>query len=500
MVSATRQKCLKSTCVDIRQKIIGLLTAEPGPSIVWLHGVAGSGKSTIATSIEDYFRETYQLGGYLKFERGKSDPNSVIREIAFNLSLFDTSIGSSILEHVEKDKNIASALLSRQFEELLLSPLNDIAGSGSERSRNQEVVVIVIDALDECGSPDDRNDLMRLLRDEFTKLPSFIHFLITSRPEPDIVNALSRQPDSVHEVVLDYTSDTSLHDVFSYLLAEMPKTIDAYPRIKLPVDWSWEEKMKVLGKAAGGLFIWASTAIKLVSSSDNPFSTLKLLISNSRLSSLDELYTTVLQYSGISWSKESSRVRFSTVLAMLLFGKESLSDDDIDGLLGFLPEEPSYLILCKLRSVLSYTPGEPVRLFHASFSDYLQSPDRVGDPWFIDISRAKSNLAVQCFVVMEDWLQFNMCNLETSHKLNRDVPDIENRVRAHIPSHVKYTCTYWSHHLVEVPVGSSLIDAVSRFAYERLLFWFEAMSLTEKFRVNASHALLRAASWTVSLH
>ena len=189
--------------------------SETGPNMVWLHGVAGSGKSTIATSIEDYFRDIFQLGAFLKFERGKSNPSSVIREIAFNLSLFDASIGSSILEHVEKDKKVASALLSRQFEELLLHPLDGIAKPGSERSMNQEMVIIVIDGLDECGSPHDRKDLMRLFSNEFTKLPSFIRFFITSCLEPGIINALTHQSDSVHEVVLDYTSDTSQHDVFA---------------------------------------------------------------------------------------------------------------------------------------------------------------------------------------------------------------------------------------------------------------------------------------------
>ena len=496
--TASRCACLEGTRVAIRRQIIDILTSETGPNIVWLHGVAGCGKSTIATSIEDYLRSISQLGAFLKFERGKSDPNSVIREIAFNLAMYDSSIGSNILKHVKKDRAIASAILSRQFEELLFRPLQNIAKLRSERSGGQEAVIIVIDALDECGSPDDRKDLIRLLRDEFKRLPSFVRFLITSRPEPDIVNALSHQSDSVYETVVDYTSDTSHHDVFLFLLAEMPKIVDECPRIQLPVDWKWDEKMKALSKVAGGLFIWAATAIKFVSSSDNPFSTLKHLISNSRLSILDELYATVLRDSGISWSKESSRARFSAVLSVLLFGKAPLSDDDIDGLFSFLPDEPSDLILRRLRSVLSYTPGEPARLFHASFSDYLQSPDRANDPWFIDISNAKSQLAERCFVVMEVRLHFNICALETSFVLNEDVPDIEDRVKVGIPPYVEYACAYWSHHLVEAPTGPSLIDAVSKFAYGQLLFWFEAMSLTEKFRVNATRALSTAASWTVS--
>ena len=149
--------------------------------MIWLHGAAGSGKSTIATSIEDYFCGMYQLGAYLRFERGKSDPTSVIRELAFSLAKFDPRIGSNILERIKKDMNIASALLSCQFAELLLHPLNDFMTSQPESARDQEVVIIVIDAQDECGTPDNWKDLMHLLRGDFGKLPPIFRFLITSR-------------------------------------------------------------------------------------------------------------------------------------------------------------------------------------------------------------------------------------------------------------------------------------------------------------------------------
>jgi hypothetical protein len=52
-------------------------------------------------------------------------------------------------------------------------------------------VIIILDALDECGDPVSRKSLLSLLAQELTKLPPFFRFLITNRREADIDAALS---------------------------------------------------------------------------------------------------------------------------------------------------------------------------------------------------------------------------------------------------------------------------------------------------------------------
>ena len=92
-----------------------------------------------------------------------------------------------------------------------------------------------------------------------------------------------------------------------------------------------------------------------------------------------------------------------------------------------------------------------------------------------------------------------MCDLDTSFVLNEDVAGLVERVKHNIPPHLEYACTYWSQHLVEAMTGDALLEAVSAFAYRRLLFWLEVMSLVKlRIRIDGVHALSRAASWTVS--
>src|SRR5271156_1915940 len=68
-------------------------------------------------------------------------------------------------------------VLSEQFDKFILEPMQTLTGVG--------VFVIVIDALDEC---DDRASILRVLAKH--KLPENIRFIITTRPEGDIMRQL----------------------------------------------------------------------------------------------------------------------------------------------------------------------------------------------------------------------------------------------------------------------------------------------------------------------
>ncbi|KAL5480301.1 hypothetical protein ACEPAI_1571 [Sanghuangporus weigelae] len=485
-----RPLCLPETRVEIKREIVEWAFSDSKQNIFWLHGVAGSGKSTVSSTIAKHFREMSRLGAFLFFQRGKSEPSSVIKTIAYKLALFDSSIASSILCEVENDKDIGSASSEAQFRKLLLQPLLDAA------SAMTGPVIVVLDALDECGMADSRRGLMKLFREEFSKLPKTFRFLITSRRETDINHALSTQPESVRTMQLDYSSAASQQDVLSYLRAEMRKAVSKM--IEIPDDYPWEENISQLSRAARGLFIWASTAIKMVENGIDPFGDIDRLVSDAKSLSLDDLYATVLRGSGIPWHHEQTRIRVKQVLMLLLQRKVPISCRTMDGILGFRSRDSCVLILSRLQSLISYTIEGPVNLFHASFSDYLTSPEHSSEPWSIVVDDANQLIVEQCFSVMEVMLHFNMCNLETSFVRNDDVPDLTNRVEVCIPSHLEYACIHWVHHLCDVSYSPYLLDKLSDFAYKRLVFWFEVLSLVEMFGRVASRSLLQAVMWIES--
>ena len=463
--------------------------SETSQNIFWLCGVAGSGKSTVAETIVGHSREISRLGAFLFFTREKSEPASVIRTIAYQLALFDSSICESMLSRIDSDKNIGTASSTQQFSKLLLEPLR------SAEASTPGPVIVVLDALDECGTPESRSQLMKLLK-EFAHLPKSIRFLITSRREADIDILLSSQPGHILATELDHTSATSQDDVLSFLRAEMRDALEGW--VEIPENWPWDENMKVLGRAANGLFIWASTAVKMVRVSDDPLFQLESLVADSRSVSgfgLNELYGAALRKSGIAWDNERSRGRFREVLSLVLLSRVPLSSEEIDGILGFSPRQSSLLVLSRLRSLVTYAPGGSVSLLHASFSDYLTSSDRADDPWFIDIHPAQQMIVKRCLAIMKTELRYNICNLESSCVRNDDVPDLADRIKSKISPQLEHACLHWAHHLTEIPCSSELLDAVTDFAYNRLLFWFEVLSLVKMFGRVSSQALSGASRW-----
>ncbi|EJD04813.1 WD40 repeat-like protein [Fomitiporia mediterranea MF3/22] len=489
MDAFNRPQCLPGTRTEIVNQVVEWVLSDSDKKVFWLHGVAGSGKSTVSTTIAEHFRGISRLGAHLFFERGKSDPSSVIRTLAYKLASFDSSVAKSVVGAIEQDDSIAEAPSATQIKSLLLGPLAAAAGS------MQGPVVIVLDALDECGEERTRCQLLESLQRGLPELPKNFRFLITSRKEPDIDHALSSRPDRILAAELEHDSVTCRDDVLQYLDQAMR---NVFVLRRLPIPDNWQSRMDDLASAAAGLFIWASTAVKLVDC-DNPAPRLDKLVSKSQhLSGLEQLYASVLTNSGISFGDESSKARFQKVLGLILLSKTQLSDNIIDLLLGFPRDEPSHLILSHLQSVLVYIPGAPIRFCHTSFRDYLLAPGRESDDWFIDLESQKSFAAMRCFDIMRSMLRFNICNIQSSYTRNDQDPGLPDRIKANIPPYLEYVCLFWSQHLLEAPFSLALLDKLSEFLNKRLLYWLEVMSLLGKVNI-ASPAFLYVINW-ILLH
>lgn len=153
----------------------------------------------------------------------------------------------------------------------------------------------------------------------------------------------------------------SQRDVLAYIYFPWP--VLGYDDLILDYPSHLSTNIELLAKAAAGLFIWASTAVKLVSLHiDNPFQKLKDIVSDVHSFSwfgLDDLYANVLRSFGISWGSEVSRTRFSQVLALITLSKVPLSIDSLDAIMGFPPEKSSRLVLSRLQCLLAYSSDVP---------------------------------------------------------------------------------------------------------------------------------------------
>ena len=107
----------------------------------------------------------------------------------------------------------------------------------------------------------------------------------------------------------------------------------------------------------------------------------------------------------------------------------------------------------------------------------------------------------RCFDRMGELLRYNICGLETSLIFNKDVPDLDERIKKNIPSFLKYICCNWFNHIHDVLYSLELCEQLKSFAYHQLLFWFEVLSLTETFSSHVGTALMHTIQWVgVSNH
>ena len=473
MDSSPRKPCLPGTRTRLLEEIIAWATRSNVENnvqnVLWLHGMAGSGKSTIATTIAQHFDKLHRQGAYLFFERATSTPSTVIRTLANQLALFDTALSSAVSECLNSDPKIAEKSLRSQFEELLQVPLAAAA------KKLTGPVIIVLDALDECGDRDSRRELLEILGANLSTLPSVFRWLITSRPEEDIRFRLGSS-NSVMSLESMVGKEEAILDVQAYLQTEM-KRIRAMKG--LPHNWPRFGQIYALAQNSEGLFIWASTACKLIEQASRPTVQLATLLSDApekRVLGLDVLYATALKAS-CSWRDTASWDHFKSVMTIVLFSRDSVNDDFVDQLLGLAPEESSRLILSSLSSLFSYTPHQHVRPLHASFRDYLMDEGRSGDkPWSLAHADPEQAMVEYCLRFMSGKLRFNICNIPTSYEM--DGESLLRQVKASISPQLRYACRLWIDHLVNIQnMKSTTIDGVQNFSDCHFLSWLEVMNI-----------------------
>src|SRR5882762_11035110 len=100
MEACNRTECLIGTRLDVLSFMEDWVKCPSREqNVLWMHGLAGSGKSAVSTTISNRFRELGWLGAFLFFERdviSRSDPTTIIRTLAYQLGNFHPPIGKKI--------------------------------------------------------------------------------------------------------------------------------------------------------------------------------------------------------------------------------------------------------------------------------------------------------------------------------------------------------------------------------------------------------------------
>ncbi|KAJ6569160.1 P-loop containing nucleoside triphosphate hydrolase protein, partial [Mycena capillaripes] len=205
--------CLEGTRRNMLDQIINQLTvSSEGCNILWLHGVAGSGKSTIAASIAQHFLKLKALGVSIFFTRNReTSARAVLHRIAFQLAWLNEDFKVKLCDNLDSNPGVVNADINTQYQNLLKDPVS------AAQSRFPRSIVVILDALDECDTLG-RQTLISLIIKEFPQLCPTICFLITSRQNEDIAAQFDNK-DCITQLPLEALGDQSQvsRDILLYI-------------------------------------------------------------------------------------------------------------------------------------------------------------------------------------------------------------------------------------------------------------------------------------------
>ena len=366
-----RRSCMEGTRTTILQEIEDKIKNVNAPNVIWIRGSSGIGKSSLAASIASQLEDQKRHVISFRFDRIQSTTittNVLWHAVACDLARLHLSLRSYLTQSTQGH---SSSDIDRLFKLLIEEPLFTLA----DDVLHEELPVIVIDALDECGGlkhdesgKEDLQSLMRTLK-RWTQVDHLKKFkvVITSRPEDCIA-----LPDSISIYEIPSGSNVkSGDDAFKDIHAFLKSQLDD---MKMKAGWI-AKALDHLVPCAAGIFIWAMTAANFLES--DPESRFAMLEKGNGkgLKGLYPLYSTVLKASFGHDLEDEEIGAMTSVIGAMIFAKKLLDDD----VLIMLPQvkipdsnvNRLGLIRKGLASVID--SGPILHFHHRSFEDFLLS-------------------------------------------------------------------------------------------------------------------------------
>ena len=478
------EECMAGTRVKVLEDIIKWANdSSEIPPVFWLTGQAGSGKTTIAYTIAKRFEkegnsdsDQYTILGAnffcsRQFEETQ-EQTRILPTIVYQLARKCIPYAEAL--YVADKLDAVHYDVSAQLRDLLVGPWQD-----SEVIRGPDLApyLIVIDALDEImggrGSAFLR-DLLKAIHEY--DLRGF-KFLVTSRPDPDIIKLCESNTAKAVCRLQDLPTEEAKSDIKTYLKDKL-EMLDGSP------------ELDELVQQADGLFIYAATVVKYLTphrpitvqeQSNTLKDLLKLASASDTTFLIDALYRQIMRDAFSRFEDEvlSRRLR---ILHTFLCTVERTSISIVAALVAEGQGDVTRAVAEDLHAVL-YTQGDHVFWFHASFPDFIFSPARSNfDNFAFSCNKPAHHnlLGESCFRVMKSGLRFNMGDIKSSFLFDSDnAESLSEKVHDNINAALRYSCHHWIHHLPSPHLTNTdnLRSCISDFLQIRVLFWIEAMNL-----------------------
>ena len=201
------EKYLEGTRVSIFVKVKNWLNDNNSfHRVMVIVGNAGMGKSVIAAEVSKRMQQDRRLLGSHFCQHNKMrhrNPKVMLQSLACHLSYSLPEYKEALVEQLSRNLGLDINDMETEdlFELLFEEPLNSLSDPGFTS-------LVVIDALDE-SEYQGRNELLEVIAKYFNKLPIWIRFLVTTRPEINIWDSLK----GLRPLLLEPNDEENIKDI-----------------------------------------------------------------------------------------------------------------------------------------------------------------------------------------------------------------------------------------------------------------------------------------------
>ena len=370
--------------------------------VMVISGNAGMGKSVMAAVICQRMQEAGRLSGNHFCQHNNvryRSPQLMLQSLACHLSHalpeYKQALVKQLSRNLGTDHNNMG--VEELFALLFKEPLSTMGDPGNN-------MLMVIDGLDE-SEYQGRNELLDVIANQFCKLPSWIRFLVTTRPATNITEKLKH----LKPFQLEPEDKKNIQDIRMVLQQRLQHVIEAEKR---------EDVMEKLVLKCEGLMLYAHFLILAIE--ENP-SVLDKDLDDSLPLGISSVYFCYFKRLEGELLKEDNvkEDNFVNLLCAITASREPLPIDFVSSLL--LPSEDSPLakrrILRALGTVSSLLPirNDGLHVIHKSVEDWLTDSSCYGEHDFImEEKQGHRILASLCTAELDDLKQKRVHNVQFS--------------------------------------------------------------------------------------
>ncbi|KAJ3575025.1 hypothetical protein NP233_g1363 [Leucocoprinus birnbaumii] len=384
-------KCHPFTRKQLRSRIKGWREDKTRSiNMFWLLGPAGVGKSAVAQTVGEEYKELKRPLSSFFFSRPnrRDDATTVIPTLVLQLVSQIPEYKHLVTEIFAADPNILERDLHTQFKVLLVDPFREL----HSKKPFEHPILIILDGLDECNSKEAQCEFINLISDHVRlRTNSPLIWLVCSRPEWHLKRMLSDADFGVQcrrdEVSVD--DEEAKADVL-LVLRDGLQEIQQKFHDRLPKSWPGEPAVAKIAEKSFNLFIVVTTIVRFIGDINhgNPDgrlqACLQIVENQTQTSSATNLFGALdLLYDRILADIEPTGqlpTAMSILCLRILYPGSDLCASTLANVLR-LESSAFYAALNGMHSILLIPPLEyadkhGVQFYHASFQDFLKDRTR----------------------------------------------------------------------------------------------------------------------------